>query len=199
MANSNAKSVAAVSIDTQIHIGKAKYTMTQALEHGAAVYDKLYLLQSSTLDCYNELGLILLQTKSLYKSDKLFGQFLGKSPLGCMSRQDRTDAMFIAANWNKVQKLNDSGALDSLGVSAIRKRIKKADKPKAPVSAGNVSEGKAKVAAQKAEAEVEATDGPSVTKTEAKPVTADDLATFVKAQLKEHGITQAAFNKAMKA
>jgi hypothetical protein len=173
--------------------------MTQALEHGAAVYDKLYLLQSSTLDCYNELGLILLQTKSLYKSDKLFGQFLGKSPLGCMSRQDRTDAMFIAANWNKVQKLNDSGALDSLGVSAIRKRIKKSDQPKAPVSAGNVSEGKAKVAAQKAEAEVEATDGPSVTKTEAKPVTADDLATFVKAQLKEHGITQAAFNKAMKA
>jgi hypothetical protein len=194
MANSNAKSVAAVSIDTQIHIGKAKYTMTQALEHGAAVYDKLYLLQSSTLDCYNELGLILLQTKSLYKSDKLFGQFLGKSPLGCMSRQDRTDAMFIAANWNKVQKLNDSGALDSLGVSAIRKRIKKADQPKAPVSAGNVSEGKAK-----AEPKVEATDGPSVTKTEAKPVTADDLATFVKAQMKEHGITQAAFNKAMKA
>jgi hypothetical protein len=190
MANSNAKSVAAVSIDTQIHIGKAKYTMTQALEHGAAVYDKLYLLQSSTLDCYNELGLILLQTKSLYKSDKLFGQFLGKSPLGAMSRQDRTDAMFIAANWNKVQKLNDSGALDSLGVSAIRKRIKKADKPKAPVSAGNVSEGKAKP---------EATDGQSVTKTEAKPVTADELAKFVKAQLKEHGITQAAFNKAMKA
>ena len=194
MANSNAKSVAAVSIDTQIHIGKAKYTMTQALEHGAAVYDKLYLLQSSTLDCYNELGLILLQTKSLYKSDKLFGQFLGKSPLGCMSRQDRTDAMFIAANWNKVQKLNDSGALDSLGVSAIRKRIKKADKPKAPVSAGNVSEGKAKP---------EATDGQSVTKTEAKPLqgcmTAEGLAIFVKAQMKEYGITQAAFNKAMKA
>ena len=190
MANSNAKTIAAVSIDTQIHIGKAKYTMTQALEHGAAVYDKLYLLQSSTLDCYNELGLILLQTKSLYKSDKLFGQFLGKSPLGCMSRQDRTDAMFIAANWNKVQKLNDSGALDSLGVSAIRKRIKKADKPKAPVSAGNVSEGKAKP---------EATDGPSDTKTEAKPITAADLAKQVKILMKEHGITQAAFNKAMKA
>ena len=115
MANSNAKSVAAVSIDTQIHIGKAKYTMTQALEHGAAVYDKLYLLQSSTLDCYNELGLILLQTKSLYKSDKLFGQFLGKSPLGAMSRQDRTDAMFIAANWNKVQAVMvRPGKLDSL-------------------------------------------------------------------------------------
>ena len=194
MANSNAKSNATVSVDSQIHVGKATFTLTQALEHGAAMYDQLYLLQSSTLDCYNELGLILIQTRALYKSDKLFGQFLGKSPLGAMSRQDRTDAMFIAANWNKVQKLNDSGALDSLGVSAIRKRIKKSDQPKAPVSAGNVSEGKAK-----AEPKVEATDGPSVTKTEAKPVTADDLATFVKAQLKEHGITQAAFNKAMKA
>jgi len=194
MANSNAKSVASVSIDTQIHIGKAKYTMTQALEHGAAVYDKLYLLQSSTLDCYNELGLILIQTRALYKSDKLFGQFLGKSPLGAMSRQDRSDAMFIASNWNKVQKLNDSGALDSLGVSAIRKRLKASDKPKAATSAGNVSEAKAK-----AEPKVDATVGQSDTKQEAKPTTANDLAKFVKAQLKEHGITQAAFNKAMKA
>ena len=79
-------------------------------------------------------------------------------------------------------------------MSTSEEWIKKADKPKAPVSAGNVSEGKAK-----AEPKVEATDGQSVTKTEAKPVTADELAKFVKAQLKEHGITQAAFNKAMKA
>ena len=193
MANSNAKSnVAAISVDTKIHIGKAKYTMIQALEHGAAVYDKLYLLQSSTLDCYNELGLILIQTRALYKSDKLFGQFLGKSPLGAMSRQDRSDAMFIASNWKKVQKLNDSGNLDTLGVSAIRKRLKAADKPKAPVSAGNVSEGKAKP-------EAKPTVGPSDTKTEAKPLTADSLAKQVKILMKEHGITQAAFNKAMKA
>ena len=81
MANSNAKSNATVSVDSQIHVGKATFTLTQALEHGAAMYDQLYLLQSSTLDCYNELGLILIQTRALYKSDKLFGQFLGKSPL----------------------------------------------------------------------------------------------------------------------
>jgi hypothetical protein len=190
MANSNAKSNATVSVDSQIHVGKATFTLTQALEHGAAMYDQLYLLQSSTLDCYNELGLILIQTRALYKSDKLFGQFLGKSPLGAMSRQDRSDAMFIAANWTKVQKMNNSGELDSLGVSAIRKRLKAAAKPKATTSAGNVSEGKAKP---------EATDGPSDTKTEAKPITAADLAKQVKILMKEHGITQAAFNKAMKA
>ena len=100
--------------------------------------------------------------------------------------------MFIASNWDKVRKMNKDGSLDSLGVSAIRKRLKPKAKPDAPTSAGNVSKGKAKP-------EAEATDGPSITKTEAKPMTAEDLATFVKAQLKEHGISKAAFSKAMKA
>ena len=43
------------------------------------------------------------------------------------------------------------------------------------------------------------TVGWSDTKTEAKPLTADSLAKQVKILMKEHGITQAAFNKAMKA
>jgi hypothetical protein len=95
--------------------------------------------------------------------------------------------MFIASNWDKVRKMNKDGSLDSLGVSAIRKRLKPKAKPDAPTSAGNVSKGKAKP-------EAEASDGPSITKTEAKPTTAEDLVKFVKAQMKEHGITEEAFN-----
>jgi len=109
-----------------------------------------------------------------------------------MSRFDRTDAMFIASNWDKVRKMNKDGSLDALGVSAIRKRLKAKDKPKAPTSAGNVSKGKDKP-------EAEATDGPSITKPSAKQVTADDLAKFVKEKLKEYGISRADFLKAMKA
>jgi len=160
------------------------------LEHGAAIYDSMYELNELMLHKHNELGLILLQHRALYKSDKLFGQYIATTPLGCMTRFDRSDAMFIAANWPKVRKMNKDGSLDALGVSAIRKRLKAKDKPKAPTSAGNVSKGKAKP-------EAEATDGPSITKTEAKPTTANDLATFVKAQLKEHGISFADFSKAM--
>ena len=192
MANSTAKINAVASEDMVIRIGKAKYTVQQSLEHGAAVYESMYDLNELMLHKHNELGMILLQHRALYKSDKLFGKYIANTPLGCMSRYDRTDAMFIASNWDKVRKMNKDGSLDSLGVSAIRKRLKPKAKPDAPTSAGNVSKGKAKP-------EAEATDGQSITKTEAKPMTAEALATFVKAQLKEHGITEAAFNKAMKA
>jgi len=190
MTNSNAAIKPVVSEDTVIRIGKAKYTAQQSLEHGAAIYDSMYELNELMLHKHNELGLILLQHRALYKSDKLFGQYIAKTPLSGMTRFDRSDAMFIAANWPKVRKMNKDGSLDALGVSAIRKRLKAKDKPKAPTSAGNVSKGKDKP-------EAEATDGPSITKTEAKPLTAKDLATDVKAKLKLHGISFADFSKAM--
>jgi len=192
MTNSNAAIKPVVSEDTVIRIGKAKYTAQQSLEHGAAIYDSMYELNELMLHKHNELGLILLQHRALYKSDKLFGQYIAKTPLSGMTRFDRSDAMFIAANWPKVRKMNKDGSLDALGVSAIRKRLKAKDKPKAPTSAGNVSKGKDKP-------EAEATDGPSITKPSAKQVTADDLATFVKEKLKEYGISRADFLKAMKA
>ena len=192
MTNSNASIKPVVSEDTVIRIGKAKYTAQQSLEHGAAVYESMYDLNELMLHKHNELGMILLQHRALYKSDKLFGQYIAKTPLSGMTRFDRSDAMFIAANWPKVRKMNKDGSLDALGVSAIRKRLKAKDKPKAPTSAGNVSKGKGKP-------EAEATEGPSITKPSAKQVTADDLATFVKEKLKEYGISRADFLKAMKA
>jgi len=193
MTNSNASIKPVASDDTVIRIGKATFTSQQSLEHGAALYENMYLVHSQLMDVHNELGQILIQHRALYKSDKLFGQFLAKGPLGGMTRQDRSDTVFVASNWAKIRKINDAdGSLGSKGVSAIRKAIKKLDKPKAPTSAGNVSEGKAKP-------ETEPTVGPSDTKTEAKPLTADSLAKQVKILMKEHGITQAAFNKAMKA
>jgi len=192
MTNSNVAIKPVVSEDTVIRIGKAKYTAQQSLEHGAAIYDSMYELNELMLHKHNELGLILLQHRALYKSDKLFGQYIAKTPLSGMTRFDRSDAMFIAANWPKVRKMNKDGSLDALGVSAIRKRLKAKDKPKAPTSAGNVSKGKGKP-------EAEATDGPSITKPSAKQVTADDLATFVRAQLKQYSISRSDFLKAMKA
>jgi len=192
MKKSNASIKPVASDDTVIRIGKATFTSQQSLEHGAALYDNMYLIHTQLMDVHNELGQILIQHRALYKSDKLFGQFLAKGPLACMSRQDRSDTVFVASNWAKIRKINNDGSLDSLGVSAIRKRLKASDKPKAPTSAGNVSKGKAKP-------EAEATDGPSDTKPSAKQVTADDLATFVKEKLKEYGISRADFLKAMKA
>lgn len=191
MTNTTAKATA--SINGTINVGKAKFTLNEAMEHGANVYDKLYLLQEQQLDYYRELGNILLQARSLFKSDKLFGQYLSGSALGCMSRQDRSDSMFIATHWADVQKLNANGALESLGVSAIRKRCKAASKPKA--SAGNTSKGKAKASDAKAAKAEQPTDGPSDTKFQ----TEAELAAFVAQALKENGLDNVQFLVSLKA
>lgn len=185
----SATAKATATISGEIKVGKAKFTLHEAMAHGANIYDKLYLLQEQQLDYYRELGNILIQARALFKSDKLFGQYLAKSDLGQMSRQDRSDAMFIASQWSDVQKLNSNGALESLGVSAIRKRVKAATKP---ASAGNVSKGKAKPASAKAEPTV----GQSDTKT---PVfqTEEELAKFVAEMLKANGLNKVQFTKAL--
>lgn len=191
--SANAK--ATVSVTGQIKLGKANYELHEAMAHGAMIYDKLYLLQEQQLDYYRELGNILIQARSLFKSDKLFCQYLAKSDLGSMSRQDRSDAMFIAANWTTVQKLNKNGALESLGVSAIRKRCKAAEAPKKPSSAGNVSKGKA--AAQK---DTSPKGEPTVGSSDTKPTvfqTEDELAKFVAEMLKANGLNKVQFTKAL--
>ena len=190
----SATAKATVSVTGQIKLGKANYELHEAMAHGAMIYDKLYLLQEQQLDYYRELGNILIQARSLFKSDKLFGQYLAKSELGSMSRQDRSDAMFIAANWTTVQKLNKNGALESLGVSAIRKRCKAAEAPKKPSSAGNVSKGKAATKDASAKAE------PTVGQSDTKPTvfqTEDELAKFVAEMLKANGLNKVQFTKAL--
>ena len=87
--------------------------------------------------------------------------------------------MKVAENWDAIQKLNKNGELNSLGASAVRKRLAKANK----TSAGNTSKGK------------------QAAKPEAKPanVTATSLANATMKLLKEHDISLADFRKALTA
>ena len=166
-----------------VKIGTKSYTMSDAIAQVMARYDELYLLQEQALSCHKFIGEFLLAAKSLYPSTKEFGAFIASTDLAAMSRQDRTDSMFIAANWAKVQKLNKDGKLDQLGVSAIRKRLSAADKPKAATgSAGNVSKGK------KAEAAKE------LPKAQFNSV--DELAKFVMEACNTHGFNPTDFAKA---
>lgn len=168
-----------VSLDKTVKVGRKSYTVADLISHTAKQYDTLYLLQEEQLTLYKGIGEALLQLQSFFAGNrKAFGQWLAKTELGSMSRQDRSDAMFVASNWTKVQKLNKDGSLDSLGVSAIRKRIKASEKPKAPKSAGNVSKGNK--AADKPESMTEA-----------------ELAKQVYADLKTYGLDMATFAKAL--
>ena len=179
-----------VSSDSTIKVNGALFTKESAVAHCAALYDTLWLNQATQLDLYREIGLHLLGLKSLFgDNDKAFGKFIAESELGAMSRQDRADAMFLASNWNAVQKLNNSGALDTLGVSAIRKRLKTAEGKGA-----GVRKADQKSAEGKAEAEPLAED---MEIAESHVQTEEELAAFVVATLAANGLDTKAFLKAL--
>ena len=175
-----------IASDATVMVGKKKFSISDAVKHAAAVYDNLWLLQATMLDGYREIGEILLGLQSLFGDNKVaFGKFLEGSELGAMSRQDRSDAMFLASNWTKVQKMNTSGVLDTLGVSAIRKRLKVAEGKGA-----GVRKADQKTAAPKGEGKDEAVVAPKVQ-------TEEELAAHVMAMLQSNGLDFTKFAKAL--
>ena len=177
-----------IAADATVKVGKKSFSISDAVKHAAAVYDNLWLLQATMLDGYREIGEILLGLQSLFGDNKVaFGKFLEGSELGAMSRQDRSDAMFLASNWTKVQKLNKSGALDTLGVSAIRKRLKVAE---GKASGAGVRKADQKVASPKGETE-------AVVAVEPKVQTEEELAAHVMAMLQSNGLDFTKFAKAL--
>lgn len=188
-----AKTQNKVIVSEGMKIGGKSYSIKDAADHALALYEEQYMMQERMLECYQWIGEFLLAGRSMYPSTKLFGKWVVDNGLSVMSKQDRSDAMFIAENWTKVQQLNKNGKLDSLGVSAIRKRIQAETKPKAPTSAGNVSKGK-KASASAANTTTEGKASAELPKPQFNSV--DELATFVVAELYAHGFNPTDFAKA---
>jgi len=176
----NAKTQNAVTakahVDTAVTYDGQTFTVKEACDH----IEHLFQTRDDTAELVlfqtRDIGLWLLQLRSIYPSNKQFGAAIADTPLKKRSAQDRNDAMFVAENWDKVTKLNKSGELNSLGASAVRKRVKKAQ------SAGNTSKGKQ---AAKPTAEADA------------PITADSLAKATMKLLNDNNITLADFRKAL--
>jgi hypothetical protein len=182
-----------IAADATVKVGKKSFTVAEAIKHASAVYDTMWLMQEQMLDHYREIGTILLGLQALFADNrKAFGQYLAGTDLGSMSFQDRSDAMFLAANWAKVQKLNKDGALDTLGVSAIRKRIKAAE--------GKASNGAGK---RKMDQNVSPKgEGEVAPKAEAKAPKVQneaELADLVWTLIADNGLDFAAFTKALMA
>jgi hypothetical protein len=179
-----------IAADATVKVGKKSFTIAEAIKHASSIYDTMWLMQEQMLDHYREIGTILVGLQALFADNrKAFGQFLEGSDLGQMSRQDRSDAMFLAANWTKVQKLNQNGALDTLGVSAIRKRLK-------------VAEGKASNGAGVRKMDQKSTEpkADAAPKAEAKaPKVKDEaeLADLVWTLIADNGLDFAVFTKAL--
>lgn len=180
-----------IASDATVKVGNKKFSISDAVKHAATVYDNMWLLQEQMLDNYREIGNILLGLQALFGDNKVaFGKFLEGSELGAMSRQDRSDAMFLAQNWTKVQKLNKDGALDTLGVSAIRKRLKAAE---GKASGAGVRKADQKAAPKGEEAAVVAPVEPKALKVQSE----DELATLVFDLIQNNGLDFAKFAKAL--
>jgi hypothetical protein len=183
-----------IASDATVKVGTKSFKIADAVAHAVAIYDAMWLLQSQQLDNFKEIGSILIGLQTLFGDNKsAFGKFLEGSDLGQMSRQDRSDAMFIAANWTKVQKLNKDGVLDTLGVSAIRKRLKAAE---GKASGAGVRKADQKAGSPKGEGKGD------VVAVEPKPKalqTEEELADHVLLLLKENGLDFFKFAKALTA
>jgi hypothetical protein len=136
-------------------------SLGEAIDAQAKAYKSIKKQQKAALEKLKGIGEVLNYVRSLFKSDVLFGQFLMKTELSIMSRQDRSDAMWLADNWTEVQVQMKKLDISSSSASYLRQAIRKAS--------ATVQESKApSVVAETAKSTVEPQVKPTATVQESK-------------------------------
>lgn len=123
--------------------GNEGHTFGEALEHQASVYKSLVKQRKGQLEKLKGIGEVLIELRSLSgASDKDYGKLVSKTPLSIMSRQDRSDAMWLAENWTSVQTFMKEMDISSASAAYLRQKIAKAKKSTATEgSAKSTAEG----------------------------------------------------------
>ena len=102
------------------------YTLGDAIEHSASVYTSLVKQKRNQLEKLNEIGKVLQELRSVIgKSDKEFGQAIKSTALKTMSRQDRSDAMWLSENWIEIQGKMRELDVSSCSASYLRQLLRK--------------------------------------------------------------------------
>lgn len=105
------------------------YTLGEAIEHSASVYTSIVKQKRSQLEKLNEIGAVLQELRSVIgKSDKEFGQAIKSTALKNMSRQDRSDAMWLSENWVTIQAKMKELDINSCSASYLRQLLRKEGK-----------------------------------------------------------------------
>lgn len=124
--------------------GKEGHTFGEAIEHQATVYNSMVKQKRGQLEKLKVMGELLIEFRAIIgKSDKEFGQALKATALSSVSRQDRSDAMWLAENWTNVQKKIKELDINSCSASYLRQLLRKEGKKvdsEAKVSDATVSE-----------------------------------------------------------
>ena len=105
------------------------YTLGDAIEHSASVYTSIVKQKRGQLEKLNEIGKVLQELRSVIgKSDKEFGQAVKSTALKNMSRQDRSDAMWLSENWVAIQGKMKELDINSCSASYLRQLLRKESK-----------------------------------------------------------------------
>lgn len=105
------------------------FTLGQAIEHSASVYTSIVKAKRNQLEKLNEIGKVLQELRSVIgKSDKEFGQAVKSTALKNMSRQDRSDAMWLSENWVTIQAKMKELDINSCSASYLRQLLRKEGK-----------------------------------------------------------------------
>ncbi len=109
--------------------GKEGHTFGEAIEHQATVYNSMLKQKRSQLEKLKVMGELLIEFRAIIgKSDKEFGQAIKATALSSVSRQDRSDAMWLAENWTAVQKKVKELDINSCSASYLRQLLRKESK-----------------------------------------------------------------------
>jgi len=167
-----ATKTAQINIDASVTLNGKTYTQRDAAAHVLAVYDAMHLRNEEQLAGYFQIGSLMIQIESFCGGDrKKMGERITALGLDVISAPDRSDAKFVATHWAEVQKMQKAGQIEGLGVSAIRKRLRKAQDAKAGQDNGKG----------------------------AQTVSAEALAETVAKTIKKHGLDVKAFTIALAA
>jgi hypothetical protein len=123
--------------------GKEGHTFGEAIEHSASVYTGMLRAKRQQLEKLKVIGEVLHELRSLIgTSDKMFGQAIKATALKNMSRQDRSDAMWLAENWMNIQEKTKELDVSSCSASYLRQLLRKAEKsPTAVATTQESTEG----------------------------------------------------------
>jgi len=170
--------------------GKEGHTFGEAIEHQATVYNSMLKQKRNQLEKLKVMGELLIEFRAIIgKSDKEFGQAIKATALSSVSRQDRSDAMWLAENWTTVQKKVKELDINSCSASYLRQLLRKEAK-----SAN--SEATAKSAVSEANSDAESTSSEASVTVESSSLklaenSAEGIASAVIQIAKQKGISLA--------
>jgi len=124
---------------------KPKQTQSEkvhaVLDQATIQYNAIVESGQENLVTLRKIGEILIGLRKGFKSDKLFGQFIAESSLNVMTRRDRADAVWLANNWNTVQKFKVAEGMASASANYLRKKMTEKNRAEKEKKNGGKAQG----------------------------------------------------------